>query len=129
MNPDDYPYCPRCKEGKYKMDVEMGLCTDCGTEVREEWPRTAQIMNATKSAAGLLFGVGILFGPFLLAAYRIVRGLLRGEPLVGWHTVEVTKTVTRPTGVLNEAVPLVLIGVIVWVVVFYMMYGPRAGRL
>ena len=125
MNPIDNPYCPECEEPKYQFDVDGGVCTDCDTEVREEWPRRAMAWHNVKTVGGQVFAVAILFGPFLLAGYGIVRGLLRGEALIGWHTVEVTKTVTRPTGVLNEAVPLVLIGVIVWVVVAYMYVGPR----
>jgi len=125
MNPDDYQYCPRCKTGKWAFEVEEGVCKDCGADVQEDWPMQATVINIGKSAAGLLFGGTVLLGPWLAAVYVIVKGLLNGAPLLGWKTVEVTKTVTRPTGVINEAVPLVFIGVIVWVVVLFMMYGPR----
>lgn len=125
MNPDDNQYCPRCNEGKWKMDVEQGICKDCGTEVQEDWPMQAVVINRSKAAAGLLFGATVLVGPGLAAVYVIVKGLLNGAPLIGWKTVEVTKTVTRPTGVLHEAVPFVFIGVILWVVVVYMYVGPR----
>jgi len=129
MNPDDYPYCPRCKEGKWEMDVEAGICKDCGTDVQEDWPMHAVVVNRAKAAGALLFGATVLVGPWLAAVYVILEGLLEGAPLLGWETVEVTKAVTRPTGVINEAVPLVFIGVIVWVVVLFMMYGPRMRRL
>ena len=125
MKPDEHDYCTECRSGKYSFEVKQGVCEDCGTEIQSEWPTAAWAKNRVKSWVALLAGGLIVFGPWLAAVYVIVKALLDGKPLIGWKTVEVTKTVTRPTGVVNEAVPLVIIGVFVWVVVAFMMYGPR----
>lgn len=125
MNPKDYPYCPRCGEGKYDIDVEMGICTDCGVEVQDEWPLQAKASHYIRQAIALSLAGAFLFGPFLVAAWRFGTAVLAGKPLWGFRAVEVTTTNYQPVGALSAALAPLTIGVLIWLVVIAISVGPR----
>lgn len=119
----DRPYCPRCKEGKWTYEREMGICTDCGEELQEEWPRWAYVSHL--AALGTLRAVGavILFGPPLTAVGLIAKGLTTPGPLVTYETA--TIKVPTLTGVLLNAGNWVMLTLLVWLIVIGVAYGPR----
>lgn len=75
-------------------------------------------------AAAIVIAGLIFVAPPFWAAWRI----LTGGHLLHTETVEVTKTVTRQTGTLPDVVPVLLIWLLAWVILGYMVVGPRPMR-
>jgi len=119
----DY-WCSTCETSRRPYRVDDGVCSECDSDVDEEWP----VWPRAKRKAGTAIGAGIVIavvcGPPAWALYT----LFTADVLYASETVTVTKTVTEHSGALPEVAPVVGPWLVLVMLVWMATYAPVPRR-